>query len=232
MIKVITFDLDDTLWAIGPVITRANQLMLEWMQLHAPKFSQTYNHQGIDQLRDEVLQRQPELTHDLSQVRIALIQLGLERCGYSAAASLAQSAFDVYFAERNNVRLFANAEHQLQALKQKYTIGALTNGNADLQLVGLDHLFDFYFNSAQIGVSKPHPSFFASALQHTGLPAQSFIHIGDHPKHDIAGAQAAGMYTIWMNPNQQPWPQGQTRASQEIQHLHQLGDAVVKIHGQ
>ena len=231
MIKVITFDLDDTLWAIGPAITRANEVMLAWMQQHAPKFSQTYDHTGIDQLRDEVWQQHPEILHDLSQTRIALIQLGLERCGYQNAENLAQAAFEVYFTARNQVDLFTGTVEQLTLLKQKYTIGALTNGNADLSRVGLDHLFDFYFNSAQLGLSKPHPEFFDAAVNHTGLPAQSFIHIGDHPQHDIAGAQAAGMHTIWMNPDAKTWPPEQTMASQQIQCLTQLSNAVALIHG-
>ena len=231
MIKVITFDLDDTLWAIAPVIEKANQRMLEWMNHHTPKFSQAYNHQGIDQLRDEVVADNPHLQHDLSQIRVALIQRGLSRCGYDTANTLAQQAFNVYFAARNDVELFAGVQTQLSALKQKYQIGALTNGNADLAQVGIDHLFDFYFNSAQLGVSKPHPDFFARALEHTGLSAETFIHIGDHPGHDIAGAQASGMRTIWMNPEHRPWPTGQRKACVEIQHLDQLGAAVEHIHG-
>jgi len=231
MIKVITFDLDDTLWAIAPVIEKANQRMLEWMNHHTPKFSQAYDHQGIDQLRDEVVADNPHLQHDLSQIRVALIQLGLSRCGYDTANTLAQQAFNVYFAARNDVELFAGVQTQLSALKQKYQIGALTNGNADLAHVGIDHLFDFYFNSAQLGVSKPHPDFFARALEHTGLSAETFIHIGDHPGHDIAGAQASGMRTIWMNPEHRPWPTGQRKACVEIQHLDQLGAAVEHIHG-
>jgi HAD superfamily hydrolase (TIGR01509 family) len=230
MIKVITFDLDDTLWAIIPVIEKANQRMLEWMQLHTPKFNQTYDNHGIDQLRDEVMTNNPHLMHDLSQIRVALIQLGLSRCGYDTADELAQQAFKVYFAARNDVELFAGTQTQLSALKQKYQIGALTNGNADLAQVGIDHLFDFYFNSSQIGVSKPHPDFFARALEHTGFSAESFIHIGDHPEHDIAGAQAAGMRTIWMNPDQRAWPTGQAQACAEIQHLDQLSAAVATIH--
>ena len=230
MIKVITFDLDDTLWAITPVINNANQRMLEWMHQHTPKFSQTYDNHGIDQLRDEVMTNNPHLMHDLSQIRVALIELGLSRCGYDTANDLAQQAFTVYFAARNDVELFAGTHTQLGALKQNYQIGALTNGNADLAQVGIDHLFDFYFNSAQIGVSKPHPDFFARALEHTGVSAESFIHIGDHPEHDIAGAQAAGMRTIWMNSQQIPWPAGQTRPCAEIHHLDQLSAAVATIH--
>ena len=231
MINVITFDLDDTLWAIGPVIEVANQKMLEWMQLHAPKFSQTYDDDGINALRDEVFADNPHLLHDLSHIRLTLIQLGLSRCGYTNSYDLAEQAFAVYFKARNDVALFDGTHTQLSALKKNYKIGALTNGNADLTLVGIDHLFDFYFNSAQLGLSKPHPDFFAKAIEHTGVHAQNFIHIGDHPGHDIAGAQAAGMRTIWMNPEQRAWPNGQATACAEIQHLSQLSAAVAQIDG-
>jgi FMN phosphatase YigB (HAD superfamily) len=66
MIKVITFDLDDTLWAIAPVIEKANQRMLAWMNHHTPKFSQAYDNQGIEELRDEIVADNPHLVHDLS----------------------------------------------------------------------------------------------------------------------------------------------------------------------
>ena len=87
MIKVITFDLDDTLWAIGPVIEKANQKMLEWMEQHAPEFGRTYDEAGINGLRDEVMADHPEMLHDLSQIRLTLIELGLSRCGYTISTA-------------------------------------------------------------------------------------------------------------------------------------------------
>ena len=231
MIKVITFDLDDTLWAIGPVIEKANQKMLEWMEQHAPEFGRTYDEAGINGLRDEVMADHPEMLHDLSQIRLTLIELGLSRCGYTNSLALAQQAYAAYFKSRNDVVLFDDARVTLKALKKTYQIGALTNGNADLAQVGIDDLFDFYFNSAQLGLSKPNPAFFTKALEHTGHSAENFIHIGDHAGHDIAGAQSLGMRTIWMNPNQMAWPTGQQPACQEIQHLNQLSAAVANIHG-
>ncbi|MCO4838214.1 MAG: HAD family hydrolase [Oceanospirillaceae bacterium] len=230
MIKVITFDLDDTLWSIGPVIENANQKMLEWMNQHAPKFGHTYDEAGINALRDEVMEAHPEMLHDLSKIRLTLIELGLSRSGYTNSLALAQQAYAVYFRSRNDVVLFDDTRVALKALKEKYQIGALTNGNADLTQVGINDLFDFYFNSAQLGLSKPNPAFFTMALEHTGHSAANFIHVGDHAGHDIAGAQAVGMRTIWMNPNNMAWPSGQKPACQEIQHLNQLSMAVANIH--
>jgi putative hydrolase of the HAD superfamily len=229
MIKAITFDLDDTLWAIEPVIVKANQQMLDWMNQHAPKFSETYDDQGISQLRDEAFANNPHMLHDLSHIRLCLIEMGLSRCGYKNATELAKKAFAVYFEGRNKVELFPDAQSQLKALKKEFMIGALTNGNADLEKVGLDHLFDFYYNSAQLGVSKPTPKFFETAINRAQCPASQFIHIGDHPEHDIAGAKAVGMNTIWMNPHHLAWPSHLTKPDGEIHHLNQLTKTVAKI---
>ncbi len=232
MIKALTFDLDDTLWAVAPVIQEANLKLYKWLKSHAPAFVSHYQIADFTQLRDDILQQQPLLIHDMSGLRLALLELGLSRCGYAPkqAAAIAAAGFKVYFAARNQVNFYPHAIKQLDLLNQDYTLGALSNGNADLSLVGLDHLFDFGFNAAQVGMSKPAPDMFRQALAHMQLNAQAVIHIGDHPEADILGAQNMGMHTIWVNIEQQPWPQDQPRACAEITHLSQLRDAIKAIH--
>jgi len=232
MIKALTFDLDDTLWAVGPVIQRANIRLLTWMEDHAPDFVERYGLAGFNQLRDEVLAQQPLLAHDMTRLRLALLELGLQRCGYShtEAKAIAEAGFEEYFAARNQVTFYPHALTQLQQLKPYYTLGALTNGNADLHLVGLNQIFDFGLSAAQVGVSKPAPDMFVQALAHMQLPPQAVIHIGDHPQADILGAQNMGMHTIWVNLEQQTWPAHQTPASAEVNDLVNLADTIQRIH--
>jgi FMN hydrolase / 5-amino-6-(5-phospho-D-ribitylamino)uracil phosphatase len=232
MIKALTFDLDDTLWAVRPVIHEANLLLLDWLKEHAPKFVAIYGLSDFNRLRDEVLATQPLLIHDMSRLRLALLELGLTRCGYSPvkAESLAAAGFKEYFAARNQVNFYPHAISQLELLNQYYTLGALTNGNAELSLVGLDHLFDFGFSAAQVGISKPAPDMFIKALEHMQLPAHSVIHIGDNPEADILGAQNLGMHTIWVNIEPQVWPSHLTPATAEVTHLSQLSDTIKRIH--
>ncbi|MDP6968232.1 MAG: HAD-IA family hydrolase [Gammaproteobacteria bacterium] len=232
MIKALTFDLDDTLWAVNPVIERANQRLLAWLEHHAPAFAERYGLAGFNQLRDEVLAQKPSLGHDMTRLRLALLELGLQRCGYSGskAKTIAEAGFAEYFAARNEVNFYPHAISQLQKLKPNYMLGALTNGNADLHLVGLGQLFDFGLNAAQVGVPKPAPDMFVQALKHMQLQPQAVIHIGDHPEADIMGAQNMGMHTIWVNLQQQIWPASQTPASAEINDLGHLADTIKRIH--
>ncbi|NJN45382.1 MAG: HAD family hydrolase [Candidatus Competibacteraceae bacterium] len=109
----------------------------------------------------------------------------------------------------------------LEGLSQRYTLGALTNGNADIQLVGLDHVFDFAINAVAVGAAKPDPAMFQAACRYLDLPPEQILHVGDDPHHDVQGAAQVGLRTVWVNRTQRGWPGGQ-RADAEIQTLEEL----------
>lgn len=209
MIKCITFDLDDTLWAVDPVVRAANHTLYEWLYENAPLFNNTYQLRDLNTLRTQVLLKQPEIGYSVSRIRLAVLEYGLEQAGYAAveAKQLAEQAFSVFYQARQNVEFFEHALAMLEALKaQGYLLGAISNGNADVKQVGLSHLMDFQFSADSVGVEKPDPLIFQQMLAHTQLKPEQVIHIGDHPVHDIEGAKAAGLWSIWVNLKAQQWP--------------------------
>jgi FMN phosphatase YigB (HAD superfamily) len=50
--------------------------------------------------------------------------------------------------------------------------------------------------SDELGVCKPHPQAFHSALSELGVPARAAVHVGDLRRSDVAGARAAGMGSV------------------------------------
>ncbi len=116
----------------------------------------------------------------------------------------------------------------LELLAQRYTLGALTNGNADIYKTDAAEYFDFAFLAEDIGASKPHPDMFQAALKQAGVPAADIIHVGDDPDHDIRGARDMGMHTVWVNTRRKAWPGG-ARADREITNLQQLPGAIDSI---
>ena len=75
----------------------------------------------------------------------------------------------------------------------------ITNGNADVQRLGLGHLFDFSLSAVSTGKAKPHPRMFEEACRRAHVAATRLAHIGDEPGTDLAGAQNAKVTGIWMN---------------------------------
>jgi putative hydrolase of the HAD superfamily len=57
-------------------------------------------------------------------------------------------------------------------------------------------------DSAVVGVAKPDPRIFGFALDALGLPADgTVLHVGDSLRYDVAGALAAGLQPVHMDPH-------------------------------
>ncbi|NQD91361.1 HAD family hydrolase, partial [Pseudomonas sp. CrR25] len=103
----------------------------------------------------------------------------------------------------------------------RFQLGVITNGNADVRRLGLADYFQFALCAEELGVGKPDPKPFCEALARAGVAAEHAVHIGDHPSDDIAGAQAAGLRAIWFNPQGKAWEGGKA-ADAEIASLAEL----------
>ncbi len=228
-IKLITFDLDNTLWHTDPVIVRAEQTLWSWIQTQYPHVAEQFTLDSLQALKAEVANQQPQLRHKLSQLRLAFLSQLFQRCGYTQkeAEILAQQGFVEFIKARNDVELFPEALNMLQILQQDYQIIALSNGNADLKAIGIDHFFEAHFHAENVPQPKPHKDMFIAALQHTGVSVEECIHIGDHPEQDIHAAKRLGIHTIWANVLNASWPASIPPADHEILHLNQL-PALVK----
>jgi putative hydrolase of the HAD superfamily len=56
-------------------------------------------------------------------------------------------------------------------------------------------------DSAVVGVAKPDPAIFAIALSALGVPPDgTVLHVGDSLRYDVAGALAAGLQPVHMDP--------------------------------
>ncbi len=234
MIKCITFDLDDTLWAVDPVVHQANLTLMQWLQDNAPLFTQRFELADLTELRRQALLARPEISHSVTLIRRQMLESGLQQAGYSAEQipALVDAAFEVFLAARQRVSFFNHALDILDQLKQQgYQIGALSNGNADIHRTGLGGHFDFQFNADGVGTEKPHPLMFHKMLEHTGLKPSQVVHIGDNPVADIEGAHNSGVWSIWVNLKGETWPGGHA-PHQQVQCLSQLPVAIEKIRQQ
>ena len=205
-IQLITFDLDDTLWDVTPVMQDAEAALRNWLALHAPRLG-AVPVEHLWSIRATLLQAEPMLKHCLSELRRRILLLALADAGYPAseAQALAEAGFQVFLAARHQVELFAEVHPTLEALANRFQLGVITNGNADVRRLGLADYFQFALCAEELGVGKPDPHPFEQALARAGVPAEQALHVGDHPADDILGARGAGMHAVWYNPQGKPW---------------------------
>lgn len=89
----------------------------------------------------------------------------------------------------------------LASLKAKgYFLGVISNsgGQVEEQLrrLGLRDYFQAVFDSAIVGVEKPHPEIFQMALASAKAAAKEAIFVGDTNATDVGGAQLAGLHGV------------------------------------
>lgn len=196
-LRALTLDLDDTLWPIVPTIQRAERVLQDWLQRHAPRTAAMLDLAAMRALREQVALELPELSHDLSALRREAIRRALASAGDDPA--LAAEAFEVFFAERQRVECFDDVKPALERLASRYTLLALTNGNADLVRIGLDAWFRAgNLGAREVGVAKPDARIFHAACARLGCAPHEVLHVGDDAMMDVAGAQASGLHAGWI----------------------------------
>jgi HAD superfamily hydrolase (TIGR01549 family) len=204
-IKAIGLDLDDTLWPIWPTIERAEKVLHDWLVDNAPMAAALFSSpSALREIRDYMATNRPELKHDLSAIRRESIRLALYRAGENPL--MADQAFEVFFAERQRVDLFEDARPALEFLSQRYALVSISNGNADLERVGIAGYFRAAISAREFGVGKPDPRIFHAAAGAVDVTPADMLHVGDDATLDALGALNAGMQAAWMNRADHLWP--------------------------
>ncbi|QHQ27168.1 HAD-IA family hydrolase [Xanthomonas albilineans] len=202
-IRAITLDLDDTLWPFAPIGARIEQVLHDWLLQHSPRTAACFPIPAMRQLRDTVVAAHPHLRHDMSELRRLTLRQALRESG--ADETLAEPAYAVFHAARNQVECFPDSLPALQRIAACMPVAALSNGNADLATIGLERYFAFQLSAGEHGAAKPDPSIFQAACARLALPCAQVLHVGDHIEIDVVGAMQAGLRGCWINREGQLW---------------------------
>jgi FMN hydrolase / 5-amino-6-(5-phospho-D-ribitylamino)uracil phosphatase len=217
---VLSFDLDDTLWPVAPVIAAAESELLSWLRARYPQTVRGHSIESMRALRAAVTERFPERGHDLTFLRHRALKDLFAAAGH--AESLADDALEVFFAARNRVEFYEDVRPSLLRLHSRYRLFALSNGNADLQRCGIADLFAGHVTASAAGAAKPDPRIFAHLVDMAGVEPHRMLHIGDDPLADVVGATQAGMQAVWLNRDARQWPQAFAPPTRTISTLAEI----------
>jgi len=227
-IKVIAFDLDDTLWDSKPVLIKAEQCLDNWLAGQVPELK--YNVTEMRELRSTILEENPELVHRITELRRRVIEKALRLSGVDPhdSKALSYKAMDVFLRARNQITLPPETVMTVQTLAREFVLGSLTNGNADIHSLGLSQYFSFAYAAEDVGASKPSPDLFQAALRHTDCEPREMVYVGDDPVLDIDPANAVGLYTVRID-NSNQLKQGQTNPDEIITQIAELPGVIQRL---
>jgi putative hydrolase of the HAD superfamily len=202
IVKDIFFDLDHTLWDFDKNsmlafkrVFKKFKIIIEFdafLKIYEPINVEYWKKYREDKVSKENLRRGRLID---SFIFFDLIYT-TEKIDEIADAYIQELPFDNH--------LFEGAVEILDYLILKYKLHIITNGFEEVQHKklknsGIDHYFSTVTTSEEVGVKKPNPKVFLTALNKANsLPTQSVM-IGDSLEADILGANNIGMQTIFYN---------------------------------
>jgi putative hydrolase of the HAD superfamily len=221
-VRAVAFDLDNTLWDIAPVIERAEARLHAWLHEHCPRIPERVSLADMRAAREALAREEPHNAHDFTYLRVTALARHARECGYEE--EVAHRAFDVFFAARNELDLFADVRPALERLRTRYQLATFSNGNADLARVGLAEFFAVSLNARQVGVGKPHPLCFERIAAELRVAAGEIVYVGDDPVLDVEASRAAGLRSAWVNRFDQQWPDTLAPADLMVTNCTQLAE--------
>lgn len=221
MIKYVLFDVDDTL--------------LDFGKAEAAAIRKTFERIGIP-VTEKLIRRYSEINAqqwsrfekgEITRERLLTERFDIlfSELGINVPSEMAQASYEYllgighYFVD--------GAEELLEALKDKYELYIVSNGNASVQdrrlkSAGIIPYFKDIFISERVGFNKPSAEFFEACFERIpGFEKDKAVIVGDRLSSDILGGINAGVSTCWFNPRGDA-PDPDIPADYEIKHLSEL----------
>lgn len=199
-VAAMTFDLDDTLYDNHPVILRTTRESHSALQAYHPALKD-YSVAQYEQVRNRLLAAEPEIYHDVSEWRRRAVEQVMLDVGLPSEQALSGShdIMAVFARWRSEIEMPEETHATLATLAQRIPLVAITNGNAQPHLCGLDNYFQFTLRAGPDGRAKPFQDMYQLAAERLNLPAENILHVGDDLTTDVAGAIRYGMQSCWIN---------------------------------
>lgn len=195
--QLVLFDLDNTICDYRAARTARTRHAFE------PWFPASSD---LDEAVHAAMQYPTEGDEHLAEV---LADFGI--VGEDAAEAARQRFVEDRF---RGLELFAESLEVIAAVSEVAAVGMVTNGpttiqRAKIEMFRLEAHFPVIVVSEEVGCWKPDPRIFAIALERTGHQPAEAIYVGDSADHDVPGARAAGMRSVWVNRWGMTWPGGE-----------------------
>ena len=201
-IRFIYFDLDDTLLDHRA----AERSALADCTAH---FEQHFNGHDLVHVQDTYHEHNAPLWRDYGAGRIG--REDLERLRFArllkalAIETIASEAVGDYYLQRytKHWTWTEGAEAAFHALADRFPVGLLTNGFAEIQHAKLDRFptlrdrAEALVISEEVGAMKPSPAIFAHATEAAGVAPDEILYVGDSLHSDVEGGRGFGWQVAW-----------------------------------
>ena len=199
-LEAVLFDIDDTLFSTTEFAARARRNAVRAMV-----------RAGIRHPEEDVYRELKEVIGEFSSnyehhYDKLLMRLPREAvAGVNPALVVAAGVVAYHDTKFEELEPFEDLPPLLRALRDAgLTTGIVTHGWTTKQAEKLIRLQlmslltpSAIFISDQVGISKPNPKLYQTALRELGLEPEQVMYVGDNLRNDVAPPKSLGMHTTW-----------------------------------
>jgi len=199
-VRVLSFDGDMTLWDFQKLMRHSLGHALEELRWRVP------TQEAADLTIDRMIEIRNATAAELKGKVVNLEEIRYQAFRQTIAAighpddDLARDLNALYLKHRfEDIELYPDVLPAFAALRPKFRIGLLSNGNSYPDRCGLQDHFRFTIFSQEVGIEKPDEGIFLATCKQAGCTPQELLHVGDSLEADVAGANAVGAISVWLN---------------------------------
>tara|TARA_B100000700_G_scaffold308744_1_gene386845 strand:+ start:2787 stop:3494 length:708 start_codon:yes stop_codon:yes gene_type:complete len=195
--KVISFDLDDTLYDNVPIIRRTEERTHSLITERVPA-TREWDIEHWWQRRLDLMQRDNALADNMTALRRATLLQGFRELEIDDAETVTDEIMDAFLAFRSDFSVSEEVHDLLAQLSARYSLVAVSNGNADVKRIGIGQYFKLALQPTEDFRGKPNTDMFDHVQRAMDCHADAILHVGDSPQSDVFGAHRAGMQSVWL----------------------------------
>jgi putative hydrolase of the HAD superfamily len=190
VLRVVAFDLDDTLYPERSFVLSGFQAVAQWAQTEWG-ISATDTYRALE-------------ADFLAGVRGNTFNRWLDSHQISGKEALS-SLLEIYRSHQPNLELYPDVLPALDMLQNQYSLALITEGyrgvqERKIQALGVRDRFEFVHVGGEDEREnwKPSPYPFQRLCAHFSIRPEQGVYVGDNPAKDFHGARALGLMTIRM----------------------------------
>lgn len=211
IMKVIVFDMDDTLY----------DQMMPFRQAYKQIFGNRFD-VNVDKLfqlsrkhSDELFLPSQRGEISMEEVFIYRIQKAFEDMNIAITDDEALQFQKLYEYGQAHIEMREKIPEILTVCKKKKKLGLISNGPSEHQWNKIKQLGvlewierEHIFISADLNMAKPDAAIFLYVSDYFKVKPEQCLYIGDNYYNDVVGAKNAGWKVIWLNQHNYKIPEG------------------------
>lgn len=197
-IKVVSFDLDNTLYDNSPVIKKAEKASQKYLAKEFEKQNKIFDVNQYISVRKELIKNNDIAFDNLTYLRQECLK---QVCAeLHDSSQVVQKATEIFISFRQKAKTPKKINHMIKKLSERFILVSITNGNCDANNLTIGKYFKKNYSPQQGYRAKPNIEMFEKVKSDFELNPGELLHIGDEERTDGLGATNASCQFFLFTP--------------------------------